>query len=999
LVLAVGVFAAQLLLIPARPWVGLGVALIAAVLVAWWLRRGPGPRPHPGSRLLEERRVFFLLLLVLFAGGLLRLHRLGDVEGRLCYSRDSTIDEAYKGEWAMEFLHGLRPYTPFIRHWGERETLYIYLESLAIFLFGRSVLTLRAVAFGFGMMALVLLFLLARRLFGNRVALLSTLLLAGSAWHAATNRISERFNMAPAVTCLALWALARALARRRLSDHLLAGICLGIGLYSFPSYRVAPLVVAFGLLDDLVTVPGRRLRRALHALVLGLAALIVVLAPLGFDVGAFQEHFLSPGAHSFKLARHPEDLRRNVVELALAFNVRFRGDMSFHAAGPLLQPLAAAGFLLGLGWLLVGLGDPRRRLLLVWLLVSLLPALVTDAVPRRLGVALPLTYLLAALGIEQLVRCGQALTPGRFLRVVWPVAAAALVLAAGADDARRLLLEAYPAYGHEPCAEYRRAAFLRTVGPYFDVYLTHLGEFQELLRYLTMEDPEQGLDWEARTINPAENLPIHYRAERPVLYSLEDRPVFRESLALFTRIYPHALRITHRTAAGRPLFHSVLIAPEAVNARLGLWGLCWPGGFPVRAEQAADGALVLPAGPRGFATYLGAFYAPGAARLIIRAESPGPLELRIDGIPVLQLRRGRAERRLQLARGLHEARLSAFQTEAQPARIVVRQEGPRTPAFPSSYFHTVSPEIPGLRAVSARTSPIAYRRLSGFTWESPFTDASLKPACIAVTGNGDVLLGDHEHVRIARYDARGRLLSHWDPTRPEQPPAREPLPVGPDRGRPFTMAPSRRNGVWVAVRGRAVLHEFDAAGRLVRTIRGGPEHILDLEETSDGGILACAGSLVWAPPGSERFEPWPLPSTLQEELTSPLAVGELRSTGAIAVYDSAAEAIFLIGPERGAVRVLPNLGRQDAPRLAEDPAGRLIFSGLRMGEPMVFDPAQRLLLSPELDGWDLLEGPRIALMQDLALGPDGTLYLLTFEGEVLRFRPAPITPAARRDHD
>lgn len=208
--LAIGAVAGPLLVPGGRTPGGMALATLAALGAGiCWIRLNSAP-PHSGSPLLTERGPFLILILIFLVGGAIRLHRIGDVEGRHCYSHDSTIDEALKGQWAMEFLHGTRSYTPFIRHWGERETLYIYLESAAIFLFGRSILTLRAVSVGCGLFTLALLFLLARRLFGNRVALSAAALLALSAWHISTNRISERFNMVPLATCLAIWLLARA---------------------------------------------------------------------------------------------------------------------------------------------------------------------------------------------------------------------------------------------------------------------------------------------------------------------------------------------------------------------------------------------------------------------------------------------------------------------------------------------------------------------------------------------------------------------------------------------------------------------------------------------------------------------------------------------------------------------------------------------------------------------------------------------------------------------
>lgn len=273
-------------------------------------------------------------------------------------------------------------------------------------------------------------------------------------------------------------------------------------------------------------------------------------------------------------------------------------------------------------------------------------------------------------------------------------------------------------------------------------------------------------------------------------------------------------------------------------------------------------------------------------------------------------------------------------------------------------------------------------------WTSPFTDARFVPSCIEVATNGDVIMGDFQHVRIARFRSDGRLICHWNPAAPEEGPATAPAPVGADRNRPFAMAASREGGVLVSLEGRPELCWFDAGGSCTRIFAQAPEHMFDLVETSTGELFCCAGNLMHWKPGWDRFQPWPSPEG--QKLTGAGAVVVDERHHSIIVYDSEMERIEIFADSGRLAATIGNLGRHDMPRLALTPDGRLLFSGLRTRVPLVFDRNRYLLLGAAGNvNRGLFGNSAVDLIRDLAVGADGKVYLMSFVGRVVCYEYQP----------
>src|SRR5262249_21755943 len=130
-----------------------------------------------------------------------------------------------------------------------------------------------------GLLSVLLLYLLGRRLWGPRPALLAAGFMAVAAWHIHFSRTGFHYMQALLVTLAALYFMMRGIQDRRVLDWILCGFALGLSVEVYYAARLAPVIVVTYLAYRAVTDRKRFLRT--HAA--GLTALafgaIVFVAP------------------------------------------------------------------------------------------------------------------------------------------------------------------------------------------------------------------------------------------------------------------------------------------------------------------------------------------------------------------------------------------------------------------------------------------------------------------------------------------------------------------------------------------------------------------------------------------------------------------------------------------------------------------------------------------------------------------------------------------------
>jgi hypothetical protein len=395
--------------------------------------------------------VRWAMIAVLLAAAALRVWRLGVVPPGF------QFDEAYNAIDAARVLAGpaghLRLFFP---DNGGREPLYTYLQAAALAVLDRGnvVAALRLVSAAAGVAAVALVYACAARILGRRdVAVLAAGFLAASTWHVHFSRYGIRAVLAPMWAAAVIWAWWLAVGavgapaperapngRRSLVAAMACGVLLALAVYSHPSGRLLPLVLAAHAVYRTAAYPERARRTWRAFCVAGLTAL-ACFAPLGL-------YFLH---HPAEFTAHPSDVSLAAVAAAehggslaraLGANLAAVAGMFFVAGDPstlhnvpgqpVFDPLSATFFLVGTGALLGlallrrGAWRDRAALLAGWLVVGLLPTALSDRPPNfsRAAAALPAIVMLPALGV------GWSLDAAKR----WPPAArasaAALVLAA-----------------------------------------------------------------------------------------------------------------------------------------------------------------------------------------------------------------------------------------------------------------------------------------------------------------------------------------------------------------------------------------------------------------------------------------------------------------------------------------------------------------------------------------------------------------------------------------
>jgi 4-amino-4-deoxy-L-arabinose transferase-like glycosyltransferase len=295
------------------------------------------------------------------------------------------------------------------------EGMIVWLDSVSLALLGPRPIAIYLTTVVIGLVTLPIHFLLARRLFGRRIGLISTALLAVSFWAVHYSRLGYRTLLVPLFLDLAFLLLWWASRHGSAWRWALAGAAIGVGAYTYTSYRLVVLVVAGLVVARILArreLPGNRSAWAMYAV--GAAALAAPLAiatmmhpdVLNRDIGVSV-------VHGGPLSDLPGRLFDHAWRTLAAFNLWGDAERQYNIPHlPLFDPLVGLAFLAGIVVAVRRWRQSRYALLLVGLGVFTLVVLLSDRTPHMLrgsGVV-PVGYLLAAVGLDAVL---QTLWPRR----------------------------------------------------------------------------------------------------------------------------------------------------------------------------------------------------------------------------------------------------------------------------------------------------------------------------------------------------------------------------------------------------------------------------------------------------------------------------------------------------------------------------------------------------------------------------------------------------------
>lgn len=349
------------------------------------------------------------LLAIMAAGAFLRFYQLDLIP------REMGVDLPHIYNNTRHILRG--EYLIFFPSHPGREGLFFYLIALYARFFGLSHFAIKATGALIGLLTIPALYLLAREIFDREVALYAASLLAVGKWPVILSRTGYRATTMPLFVILVLYFLARALTTRRPLHFGLAGLCLGLGLYTYSAFLLMPLAVLLGSVIYALVERGKWVRAN------GVGILLMfLLAALAF-VPLARYAYENPDSYLLRVSTRitgrevplPQDtvvvFLNNLRRGLLMFN--YVGDGMFYINVPFQRQLgffSGLFFVLGTAYALFRWRKGANVLLLVFLVAMLLPSALSLAFPgevpnavRAVGVIGP-AFLLVALPLPLIRR-------------------------------------------------------------------------------------------------------------------------------------------------------------------------------------------------------------------------------------------------------------------------------------------------------------------------------------------------------------------------------------------------------------------------------------------------------------------------------------------------------------------------------------------------------------------------------------------------------------------
>jgi hypothetical protein len=389
---------------------------------------------------LRERRVELAgLVVLLLMASVVRTFDLEHIPANL------GGDEGAQGMAALRLV-GPPLGNPFSTGWFSVPTMSFLAWGLSMRLFGDGVAGLRALSALTGMATVFTTFLLARELWGRRVAWLAAMALAYSHFHVHFSRLGSNQIGDGLLVTLTLYLLMRGLRSKRPVTFALAGAVVGVGWYGYFGARLIGVIAALYLAWRAV-VEYRFVARYGRLLMVLLGAALVVVAPLMFHYARYPADFAA-GLNRVSilgsgwLAREQEITGRSATSLLLqqawksvsAFHYTLDPTFWYHASIPLLDPVSGILLVLGLVWAVAHRRWPANGLLLLWFwLAVILGWVLTENPPssQRLVIVAPALAILVGLGLEWLVGLAQRIVNDERWLLMWNgVTAMALIVVA-----------------------------------------------------------------------------------------------------------------------------------------------------------------------------------------------------------------------------------------------------------------------------------------------------------------------------------------------------------------------------------------------------------------------------------------------------------------------------------------------------------------------------------------------------------------------------------------
>ncbi len=380
-----------------------------------------------GKPVSRRAQIIFLVVLFLITVGL-RIYKLDDIPWGI------NNDAAWNGMYALRILDGEK-YTPFTSEaWG-KSTLYFYLIALAFKLFGVSKFALYLPCILAGAVTVFLFYFFVKYLFGQRLAMISSVIYSTMAWNITFSRTGYRAILSPLCCILTFWFYYKAvdskMSRVKFLNFAVSGLFAGLGLHTYFAFRGIPLMLIIIGIHSWITTRGF-MRRNWWGLLILLFSSLIAFSPLAIyafsspeNLEAFmgRSDFLFIG-NQIKAAHSLAPLFRNFAKNLNIFVYKAQVGNFFNNDWPIITRILAFFVFPGFALFIGRLKNRNAFFVVMMACFGILPAMLSEPDAAR-SIMVPISLaVFAGAGITSLVRY----VPDNFQRVLTP---AVLILFTG----------------------------------------------------------------------------------------------------------------------------------------------------------------------------------------------------------------------------------------------------------------------------------------------------------------------------------------------------------------------------------------------------------------------------------------------------------------------------------------------------------------------------------------------------------------------------------------
>jgi 4-amino-4-deoxy-L-arabinose transferase-like glycosyltransferase len=403
---------------------------------------------------LEQNHIaLFIAVLLSLIGFAFRVLAIDTAPQGYTHDEVSELDVAQqvrRGEWHLIYVGG------FARD-GSEPAYYPFLAASQA-IWGETPLGRRLPSAFAGTIGLACLYVLARRMFGARVGLLSLGAASVVWWSIVMGRVILREVLEVPLYALALYAFWRGFQAAQQErprypwlPFVLGGVTLGAAQYVHTIPRGLFMVfVLFGIY--LLIFQRAIFKRVWRGLLIVIVVAEMIAAPLLLyaTINPDVDNLPSFGTSFYDPEETLIDRVRGNLPIVLGqFVIAGDNTWEFNLPGrPIFEPVMAALFLLGVIVAIAHFRSPPHAFLLIVLTVSLLPSIMLDAnfAFARLVSGQPATFALLAVGVDGLLRGLQRVVPARLFPAAGVLVVSGLLIATAINTVRDMFI-AWSAHG------------------------------------------------------------------------------------------------------------------------------------------------------------------------------------------------------------------------------------------------------------------------------------------------------------------------------------------------------------------------------------------------------------------------------------------------------------------------------------------------------------------------------------------------------------------------